>query len=435
MFSNVLDRERYPLAARRWGIILGSVLVVAVAAALASARTMPFMFAVTVASFLAAAAVRGLFGSAVPKRGPVFWHLAVFLLYAMASAAWALEPASSLLWTSMAFLVALGTLALMQLLAEESHANLVHMGEGLWAAYLVALLYLFIEIVTDQSIKLWIYNAVGLSSADLPHAGLFEWSDNRLVAIAEEDLTRNMAPVTLFLWPAVLAVVGTFTRERAAAVAILLVALAGTVVVLSLHGTSKLAFFGGLAVFVAARFASRLTGRLLVIGWVIACLAVLPTALIAHRFDLQDAGWLQPSTRHRIVIWNYTAEEVLKAPWFGVGARTTYVLGPRLERTLPAPSDEPLRRTLSTHSHSVYLQTWFELGLIGATLLTLLGLAILHAIRPLALSLQPYAYATFASAAIMAAASYGMWQFWFVSMFGLCAALFALGANLSVKRE
>jgi len=87
MFSNVLDRERYPLAARRWGIILGSVLVVAVAAALASARTMPFMFAVTVASFLAAAAVRGLFGSAVPKRGPVFWHLAVFLLYAMASAA------------------------------------------------------------------------------------------------------------------------------------------------------------------------------------------------------------------------------------------------------------------------------------------------------------------------------------------------------------
>jgi O-antigen ligase len=109
-------------------------------------------------------------------------------------------------------------------------------------------------------------------------------------------------------------------------------------------------------------------------------------------------------------------------------------LGPRLERTLQTAPDERFRRTLSTHSHSIYLQTWFELGLIGATLLTLLGLAILQAIRALEVSLQRYAYATFASAAIMAASSYGMWQIWFIATFGLCAVLFVLGANLSLKR-
>ena len=111
------------------------------------------------------------------------------------------------------------------------------------------------------------------------------------------------------------------------------------------------------------------------------------------------------------------------------------MLGPQLEQTLETPPDERFRRTLSTHSHSVYLQTWFELGLVGATLLTLLGLAILQAIRALAVPLQRYAYATFASAAIMAASSYGMWQIWFIAMFGLCAVVFALGSELSRKRE
>jgi hypothetical protein len=66
MFSNVLDRARYPLSERRWGMVLGSLLVIAVAAPLASARTVPFVFAVAVAGFLAAAAARSNLQDAVP---------------------------------------------------------------------------------------------------------------------------------------------------------------------------------------------------------------------------------------------------------------------------------------------------------------------------------------------------------------------------------
>ena len=435
MFSNVLDRAGCPRSERRWGIVLGSLLAVAVAAAIVSARTQPFMLALVVAGFLGAAAVRGNLQSAIPRRSSVALHLALFLLYALASAAWGMDPPGTLLAVSLAMLVALGTIALMQLFAEEPLGNLLHMGEGVWAAYVVGLLYLLIEIASDQSIKLWLYNLIGLGQPDLPHPGVYEWSGGRLVAISDEEIKRNIAPLTLFLWPAVLAALGTFTLERGRAVAIAIVALAGTVVMLATHGTSKLAFAGALLVFAIASFAPRLAGRVVVLAWVIACVAVLPAALIAHRLDLHNAAWLEPSTRHRIIIWNYTAEQVLRAPLLGVGARTTYVLGPQLEQTLETPPDEQFRRTLSTHSHSVYLQTWFELGLVGATLLTLLGLAILQAIRALAVPLQRYAYATFASAAIMAASSYGMWQIWFIAMFGLCAALFALGAELNSKRD
>ncbi len=434
MFSHELDRGRYPLSTRSRGISLGSILTVAVVAALVSARTVPFLYAVVVAAFLAAAFASGEIERAVPRPGPVSGHLAVFLGYAFLSATWAMEPAVSLLITFLAILVAGGTLALMRLLADETRPQLLHMGEGLWIGLLVGLCYLFIEIVGGQSIKLWVYNALSLSPTDLPHAEYFGWNGTKLTFISPEDLSRNMVPAALFLWPAVMAAIGTLTRRTGLLVASFMVGLAGVVIMLSNHQSSQLAFVAGLAAFGAAHVAVRLTGRVVVAGWVIACLAVLPSALIAHRLDLHNAAWLQGSARHRIIIWNYTAEHVLQAPWFGVGARTTYVLGPLLEKRMSETEpDERFERTLSAHSHSVYLQTWFELGLIGATLLTLLGLAVLQAIRSLARPLQPYAYATFVSVAAMAASSYGMWQIWFVSMFGFAAALFVLGASLIAR--
>ena len=332
MFSNALDRARYPLRVRRWGIFLGSLLVVAAGAPLISPRMTPFVFTLVVAGFLAAAAARGKLQDAVPRRGPVSLHLAVFLLYALVSAAWGADVPGTVLAVSLAIVVAFGTFALMQLFADEPYFNLVHMGEGVWVAFLVGLLYLAIEVATGQGIKLWLYNIIGLTPADL-HPD-FAWSGNRLVAIPDADLRRNMAPVAMFLWPAVLCALGSFTRERGRALAIVIVVVAGTVVALATHGTSKLALAGALLVFAINWLVPRLTGRVITLGWVTACLGVLPASLIAHRLDLHNAAWLEPSTRHRIIIWNYTAEQVLKTPWLGVGARTTYVLGPRLEKTL-----------------------------------------------------------------------------------------------------
>ena len=158
---------------------------------------------------------------------------------------------------------------------------------------------------------------------------------------------------------------------------------------------------------------------------------VLPAALLAYRLDLQNAPWLQRSAQHRIEIWNTTAEKALQAPLLGVGAHSTYVqaqeLGPPVKRGWKYRN----QRSLSSHAHSVYLQTWYELGLVGATLLTLFGLSILSAIRSQPRAVQPYAYATFASVAAVAASSYGMWQIWFMALFGFCVVLFSLGRSVS----
>lgn len=435
MFSHALDRGRHPLAERARGIVLGSIITVGVVAALVSARTVAFSYAVAVVAFLLAAWWRGDLADAAPRNGPVARHFSVFLLYALASTAWAYVPATSFPSVFLAIVVALGTIVLIQLFTKETRPNLLHMGEGLWIGFLVGLLYLFVELFTDQSLKIWVYNAIGLGPSDLPHPEYFGWSGETLVFVSREDLTRNMVPVALCMWPAVMAARGTLRRRSGLVVSCLMVLLAGAVIMLAWHETSKLAYLAGVATFAGACVGARLTGRFVAMGWVIACLAVLPSALIAHRLDVHNASWLPSTARHRIIIWNHTAEQVLKAPLLGVGARTTYLLGPRGEEASETRPDEAFARTLSVHSHSVYLQTWFELGLIGATLLTLFGLSILQAIRSLALPLRPYAYATFVSAMVMAASSYGMWQIWFVSMFALTAALFGLGASLIAKRN
>ena len=135
--------------------------------------------------------------------------------------------------------------------------------------------------------------------------------------------------------------------------------------------------------------------------------------------------------QHRIVIWDYTAEETLKAPVLGIGAYMTYVLGPARNKTAVRAPGEHYKKTLSRHAHNVYLQTWFELGAIGAVLLMAAGLAVLGAIRQLpVVSGQPIALATFAAGATMMASSYGMWQTWYLSLFGFAAVALAVAVRV-----
>lgn len=429
MFSSQLDKVRHPLASRSRGIVLGSIMMIAAAAALVSARTVAFTFWIAVAGFLIAAACRRDIDVKQLRPGPVALWLGAFLLYALLSATWAALPAVPLEKASVALLAAAGTLLLVTLIQIETRPNLVHMGEGIYIGLLVGVLYLFVELVSDQAIKLWLYRALELRPGDLTPPEYFRWDGPYLFAISREDLTRNMTDAALFLWPTVMAIKGVWRRSWHRIGAAALVTLTVIVVMASYHASSKLALVAGLAAFALARLSLRWAGRIVAFAWVTACLAVIPLVLLAYNLDLHHSTWLEPSARHRVIIWNFTAEKTLEAPWLGIGANMTYVLGPELENQSPDPSAEALKRTLSIHSHSIYLQTWFELGLFGAVLLTLVGLSILGAIRSLTPRLQAYAYATFASAAAMAASSYGMWQAWFMASFGLCAALFALGAQ------
>ena len=430
MFSSELDRAQYPLFSRVRGILLGTLLMVAVTASLVSARSLAVTYWIVAAGFLTAVAFDRNVDLKRSGPGPVAICLGVFLLYALLSAAWAVQPDIALTKALTAVALAATVLLIVPAIVNETRPNLLHMCEGVCIGLFLGLIYLLIELLTEQSIKLSLFRAMGLGPADLNPPSFFKWDGTHLLSISDNVVTRNIAPAAIFLWPAVMMINGAWGTPGRRTRPILLVLLTVTVVMMSSHESSKLALVVSLGAFGLAHVSRRWVARLVMLAWVFACLAVVPAVLLAHRLDLHNASYLQQSARQRLVIWNFTAEKMLDSPWMGTGANMTYVLGPAIEReTSPVPG-ETLPKTLSIHSHSIYLQTWFELGVLGAALLTLVGLAILSAIRALAPQLHSYAYATFASAAAMAATSYGMWQVWFMAAFGLCTLLFWIGAGL-----
>ncbi len=404
--------------------------MVSVSAGLVGSRSIPFFFGATVLAFVIASIARGNLSQGFASTSAIPAYLWIFILYGMVSATWAADTQLAMYKTSLVLVIALGTLIIVNLLAHESRGDLLHMGEGLWIGLTIGLVYFLIEELTDSAIKIALINAAGLGPHDVSPLRNYEWKNGSLVAIWQGSLARNATPITPILWPTVMAVQGTLSGSRRMFAVGAIVSLAAAVVFLSMHETSMVAFVVGLVAFALARAWPRLTGHLIATAWIIACLVVVPSAMLAHRFDLHNATWLQDSARHRIIIWNFTATQTLKSPIFGVGATSTYVIGPKLSKEVPQLPDEAFERTLSRHAHNLYLQTWYELGLLGAVLFALAGLSIIQQIRRLAANLQPYAYATFASSAAVAASSYGMWQTWFVAVFGFCAALFALGRQL-----
>ena len=172
-----LDRVRHPLISRTRGILLGSILLLAVTAALVSAKTLPFMFAVTLAAFLVAAVTRR--DSPIGKLrlpGAPTIHLLLLLLYALLSATWAIRPDIAAVKTLVAMAMAVGTATIIALIRRETRPNLLHMGEGVCIGVLIGLVYLLVELLSDQSIKLAIYRAVGVRPDDVTPI-FFTWSD------------------------------------------------------------------------------------------------------------------------------------------------------------------------------------------------------------------------------------------------------------------
>jgi O-antigen ligase len=212
---------------------------------------------------------------------------------------------------------------------------------------------------------------------------------------------------------------------------------AGTGAILLLPGdTPKLAALAG---FAAAALVS-LGGRpvacliaLLLAGGLLASPFLIPQTLrpeIAARAPL--------SALHRMLIWDFALERAAEKPVLGWGMEAS--------RNLPGGRDNPSRESmarlgvtpeghrawlltpgverLSLHPHNGALQIWLELGWIG---LALAALAVLG----MGWGAAPVAIGVLASAAVTFAASFGVWQTWWMASQTLAAAL---AAGLAARR-
>ena len=433
MFSDDRLDFRGAWELQRWEVLLGSIVAVAAPAILVSSR-----LSITFLAVLAGAWIwvrRTIVREALPELDGLAISLGALVLYALLSVLWGVDPGAAMFKISVLAGIVFASLLTMRLAWMESRPGAVRIAEGLWLGVLVAFAFYVVDAATKQAIRIWVINALHIEPEILRPPKAYHWVNNHLVSIGQAAFTRNTTPVMLMAWSSMMAALGAIRRPWNTRIAILIYVLATGAVWLSPQESSKTAWVAGTIAFAIAYASRTWAYRVILTAWVMACIAIVPLALLAHRADLHNAPWLFGTAKHRIIIWNFTAEHVLEHPFFGAGAYMTYVTGPQITAEAVTAPDEKFPRKMSRHSHSVYLQTWFELGVFGALLLTAAGWQVLRRISRLDPRLQPYGFATFCSAATLMASAYGMWQTWYMALMGLVPILFAIGGRALQSSE
>jgi O-antigen ligase len=187
--------------------------------------------------------------------------------------------------------------------------------------------------------------------------------------------------------------------------------------------------------FAAFQVWPRVTRRLIAWAWVGIIFLVVPLATLTYHNQLYVSSWMPHSAKHRIVIWGYTSKQIANAPVLGSGVDAARAVNDREGSSAPFAPGSPFRLTTNLHSHNIYLQAWYDAGTVGAALLLIIGLLVVRELAKAPQRGQSYLYAAFASCALLASASFGLWQPWFMASFGLVAVFAMLGWALADRME
>ena len=350
----------------------------------------------------------------------VFGLLAALVAWAGLSSVWALDSDLSLvrfaklaaISVSLCFIV----VATMAITPKQQY----RLAMTLAIAWLVAATLLVLEVYLDGALFLqkvfgpWLHDTKALKA-----------------------LTRGGAVLVILSWIVAPALIRM--RIGIAAAAILLTP--GFFLVKIGAGSATLAWGVGLAVGAIGWLLPR---KPLVI---IACAApvlVLAMPLVTARIpsDLSHlSGNIASSALHRLATWRFTTDRIAERPIVGWGLENSRLLpggndivpiiewieknpeAARKHPNLPGFLKDSPPEYLPLHPHSIVLQTWVELGLVGG----LLGAALVVAIVLLLFRDQvtrldrAATLALLASGGTIACLSYGAWQSWWLSTLALVA--------------
>ena len=353
--------------------------------------------------------------------------IAAFLVatYVSINGLWAADQGAgfakaALLWGLILVTIAAGT-AITAL--DERQLRLAALGFAAGAA--LGAVYVLIEMLTDAGITRALMNTFPAFRPDKAKHLVIRYGYIRKISLSE--LNQNVTIVMLSLWPALSVLALIADRHRRRLFLGLIFVVTALAVVLSQHQSSQIALVLSLVAFLLAWKWRTAVIRALAGLWCLAFALVLPVDFAAYNAGWHMESWLPDSARARIILWEYTAERVLEHPWLGIGVDSTHSLNRRGH--VDQPQGFVFPRSSGEHAHNLFLQTWYELGLIGAVLLALAGAAIALRMLRLPNDIQPFAAASFAAFFGIAAFAWSIWQTWFMCAIGLLILYVCLAAR------
>ncbi|TDI59401.1 MAG: O-antigen ligase family protein [Alphaproteobacteria bacterium] len=343
----------------------------------------------------------------IPDRSIAMGFAALLLWCAIASL-WGFDLMGSLfllLRIGAIFTAALVLFAIARGLDDRIRENL---GNWLLAGILIALVLMVVELFFGYPIN-EAYFGISSEEADFRYR-----------------LNRGATAMVMMAWPAAALL---WRRGSVWGVAILFAAVAAMLGLME----SNSAILGAIAGLAAASVSllHRKAGRAMVV--LVTIVALAGTTLAAQemfRRDWQSAEWLDGSARHRVEIWNYTADWIVQKPLTGWGFDAS-----RAFRKDRLSDGNGTRQLLPLHPHNAPLQILLELGAVGAAIVFVLLMLLAGRISRLPRPERICGQALFVSTLAISCAAYGLWQNQWLAMMCAAALLIPLTSPILDNRE
>ena len=340
-----------------------------------------------------------------PNRAVTLALVALLLWCAIASF-WSFDVVGGLVLTlriGVIFAAGLMTFAVAQRLDGGARERF---GNWFLSGILIALLLVAVELAFGYPIN---ELATGLSSdqADLQYR-----------------LNRGATALAMMVWPAA----ALLWRRGAAWGALLLLAVVAVALHLMTSGAAVLGAVAGGATAVLALSHPKVGRLVLVAATVVALAGSVPAAKEAYSRGGLDANWLDDSARHRVDIWNYSAERIEQKPLAGWGFDSAR----GFTKFDPSKSRENWQ-LMPLHPHNAAIQILLELGVVGGMVVIVLLMVVVARLERLPRPERICGQALYMATLTIACTAYGLWQNQWLAMIWSAALLIPLTSPVLAK--
>jgi O-antigen ligase len=385
-----------------------------------AAPKLTWFFLLVVSLILIAGAWRSIEWRQAARQNRAFIGVLLLALYILVSTAWAVEPEDALAKAGLLCGVGLLALGACNGAAVWDRLWLRRAGIAFGIGALLGALYVLVEYRTNGATLRW-WSSLGLGGGN---------TAEELKESGTGSLRTHVQMIVIYFWAALAALSLISRKSRRLALIALFIVVAFVPIFISDRESSQFALIASVLFFAFAWLWKTLAPRLLAIVWCLGFVLALPVAFAAYDSGGHLAEWLPPSARARIIIWEYTAERVMESPWLGIGAGSTEAV--KRNAHFEQPDGYVYPRGTGPHAHNVFMQAWYELGVVGVLLLAFLGAALALRIPRLPDRAQPFACAAFAAFATSVTFAWSIWQSWLLCAAGLLLLYLFVGAYAPV---